>query len=427
MKHTSARVYCLLASVVIMTACGTSTPLQPSTASSAGTATNTTTFSSTVPLPVAPADAAQLAFAAQPFTLTVSNAVSTSPDAPTYTFEVATDSGFTNIIFTKSGVAQGGNGQTSLVIDKLAASSKFFWRARPVTKGEPGPAAKARSFNIGAQVILQTPVPATPGQNGIANGGATLTVNNVQRSGPAGPISYKFDLSDSSSFAKILFTSTVPEQGGAGGQTNVTPNVNLANNGTYFWRVQASDPANFVTTAFSSVFSFKFVAFDMSQAIIKSSPSDLASWPVTATITEVQMRPDAMIVDFDRRDGPNAWPETVPVGFEGGLQYTLGMCLNIGGQWYCSGVVQFWRGRELEAAASPSSIPVTWFYDPARWGPMSGFLPNCGDQVGFFVGQGDLRGRGTSDGNSIRERSNVQLVDFCGGFEASGKRRTKLF
>src|SRR5690349_21204190 len=139
MKHTSARVYWLLASVVFAAACGTSTPLQPSTASSAGSATNTTTFSSTVPLPVAPSDAAQLAFAAQPFTLTVSNAVSTSPDVPTYTFEVATDSAFTNIVFTKSGVAQGSNGQTSLVIDKLAASSKFFWRARNVTKGEPGP------------------------------------------------------------------------------------------------------------------------------------------------------------------------------------------------------------------------------------------------------------------------------------------------
>src|SRR5579862_9490554 len=186
MKHKSVHTCCLLASIGLLTACSTSTPLQPTTTSSAGSATSATTFSSSVPQPMGPNDGAQLAFASQPFTLTVANAVSTAPDTPTYTFDVATDAGFTNIVFTKAGVPQGANGQTSLIIANLAASSKFFWRARIVSGGQAGPAPKVRSFTIGAQVVLQTPALSSPSQNGVASGNATLVVNNVQRSGPAG-------------------------------------------------------------------------------------------------------------------------------------------------------------------------------------------------------------------------------------------------
>ena len=37
-------------------------------------------------------------------------------------------------------------------------------------------------------------------------------------------------------------------------------------------------------------------------------------------------------------------------GLGGELQYTLGMCFNLSGQWFCSAAIQFWFGRDLDAS-----------------------------------------------------------------------------
>ena len=84
------------------------------------------------------------------------------------------------------------------------------------------------------------------------------------------------------------------------------------------------------------------------------------------------------------------------------------MCFNISNQWYCSAPIQFWAGRELEAAGSPDSIAELWYYDPKRWGPMSGHQPVNGELVVVFAGQGNLRG----SGNTYRERTDFVLLKF---------------
>ena len=145
-----------------------------------------------------------------------------------------------------------------------------------------------------------------------------------------------------------------------------------------------------------------------------SSPSDLGSWPETAKITSVALNPDGMAVDFDRRDGPDRWPDE-PFG-SGSIEYTLGMCLNINNHWECSAVVQFWYGRELSAGGRPDEVGLNWFYDVGRWGIMTGYQPSRGEVVGFFVGAGNLRGRndpGYVTCPRICERSNVVLVPFA--------------
>ena len=96
-----------------------------------------------------------------------------------------------------------------------------------------------------------------------------------------------------------------------------------------------------------------------------SSPQDFAKWAETAKITSVDFTGGLFNVDFDKRTSPDRWPD-VPFG-DGNLQYTLGMCVKPGGQWYCSAVVQFWFGRELTAGGSPNQVGINWFYDPARW------------------------------------------------------------
>ena len=120
-----------------------------------------------------------------------------------------------------------------------------------------------------------------------------------------------------------------------------------------------------------------------------------------------------MLVDFDTRQGPGSWPES-RFGDDAGIQYTLGLCFQLSGQWYCSAAVQFWDGRDLEASGPPSAIADNWYYDSGRWGPMAGHQPVNGELVAVWVGQGNLRG----SGNTNRERSDFVVMPFGGQYSA---------
>ncbi len=369
---------------------------------------------------VSPADNAQFKNVEQPVTLTIKNGLTTGTTPLTYTFEVARDPGFANKVYTRD-VPEAAGGQTALKIDKIAPATTYYWRVRSTLSGT-GPYSRVRSFAIGPEVILQTPILALPAQNATVSGSpVTLTVNNVGRSGPAERIMYRFELSDTSSFANLIFVSTVPEQGGAGGRTSVQAQLpNVTGAVTYYWRVQASDPPNGVTTPYSNVGSFKYQPFDMHQATIWDNPPDLADWAETTKITSIIFTDIAFEVDFDKRQSPDKWPES---GFgSGGIQYTLGMCGNINNHWHCSAVVQLWDGRELSASGCPMCIAQDWFYD-SRWGALQGFQPAPGEIVGIFVAQGNLRGSGNT---SVKERSNVVLIPWLTNYQAAAFRGGRL-
>jgi hypothetical protein len=306
-----------------------------------------------------------------------------------------------------------------VTIDKLAGSKDYYWRVRATVGNTVGLFSPVRTFNVGPEVVIQAPTIAAPTNGGTLNGQGLIIANNAAVTGPAGPITYRFEVSDSSGFGNLAFVA--PNVAQQGGQTSVRMDANLTANGTYYVRVQAQDNTNGVTGPYSPTVQFKFVPFDLSQAIMVNSPPDFAVWPEAAKITTINITPDYFAVDFDRRDGAGRWPDVVPLGWAGALQYTLGMCGNNHNQWYCSGVVQFWHGRTLTDSAPPSHVGFEWFYDPARWGPINYYQPQDGELVGLFVGSGNMR-----DGNNITratcpavcERSNVALVPWTNFGEA---------
>jgi hypothetical protein len=412
MKLKSFGIWSALALLVVTTACTKASPTRPSETAASGTTAAVTDavtgVTLTSPAPLSPTLNQQFKFAEQPITLTVTNAVSTGTTALTYAFEVATDAGFASKVYSKEGVASG-SGQTSLKIDTLPGpeAKSYFWRARVSSGSLAGPYSNARGFGIGAAVTLSTPALAAPGSGQTVGGQPTLTVNNVQRTGPAGQIVYRFEVSTSSSFGSLAAVATVNEQSGS--TTSTTINANLGN-GNYFWRVQASDPSNAITTGFSSVSPFTVQLFNIANAVIWNNPPDFKSWAETSAITYVQFTDDAILVDFDKRDGPGRWPD---VGFgSGALEYTLGMCVNIQGTGHCSATIQFWYGRDLEASGLPSYIAANWWYDP-RWGALQGYQPSCGETVGIYAAAGNLR----DSGNVIaKERTNIVLMPFCGAY-----------
>src|SRR5256885_242755 len=69
-------------------------------------------------------------------------------------------------------------------------------------------------------------------------------------------------------------------------------------------------------------------------------------------------------------DAENEWPDIVPPGFDGPIQYTVCAFLNIGGDWIGSAFIQMWRGRDGVGDA-PSDFARNWWYS-SRWGEMAG-------------------------------------------------------
>jgi len=110
------------------------------------------------------------------------------------------------------------------------------------------------------------------------------------------------------------------------------------------------------------------------------------------------------------------WPDYTPPGWDGPLQYTVWAVVNVNGRWYTSGFIQMWRGRPSTGAPILSEFARNWAYD-SRWGPMMGYQPRAGEQMGFFVSAGNARG--VSGVTSRRERSNVVLVSLPGGDSGS--------
>jgi hypothetical protein len=367
--------------------------------------------------PSSPANAATIPWAQQPITLTVTNAVSSNSAPLTYTFQVASDAGFTKIEASKAGIAAGSNGTTSVALDKLAGARTYYWRAQASASTGPGPYSTTRSFAVGPEVVLGTPVLASPINGAQASAPLALTINNVSRSGPAGPIVYTVEVASTTSFSSILFSAQAAEQ--SGGQTTVTAAVSgLVNGATYYWRAKADDATNKITTPYSTVASFAVQLFNFATAKMWDNPQDVAVWPETTRITSVEFTGNAMRVDFDRREGSNRWPDQVPPGFAGPLQYTLGMCRFVQNDWHCSAVVEFWYGRSLDDTAPPSRFWREWWYDGARWGPLATNPPQEGDLVGVYVGAGDLRGRSWTRATcpGICERSNIVFVPFTTGY-----------
>jgi hypothetical protein len=147
---------------------------------------------------------------------------------------------------------------------------------------------------------------------------------------------------------------------------------------------------------------------DLHQVIVRGPGGDVANWPVTTTIRVLDFNSGGVFVDFAKKDGPDRWPDVVPPGWGGSIQYTIWMVVNHGGQWYTAGGVEFWHGLD-RGGGPPSMYAQNWYYNAQVWGPLDQHQPSVGEQVGFFVTAGDQRAK---DVRLVTERSNVVVVPF---------------
>jgi hypothetical protein len=282
-----------LALAIGATACSkNSNPAEPSATTAATSGVEALTASIAAPRPLAPANNAQVRNAEQPVTLVVRNAVSTKSGV-TYTFEVATDSGFAAKVQTKDAVVEGTSGQTTVRLDPLAPATGYFWRARATSGGTTGIFGPVYGFTVGPAITINSPVPLSPLTGTQTTTRPALRVANATRSGPAGAITYRFEIATASTFGSIIAVGTVGE---GVNETGFIPANDLPVDTTLFWRAIALDSANGVSSAPSAAQSFT------------------TSRPSAASIIAAQM-------------GVTLWPGAQPPGSSG--HATMGHSWNI--------------------------------------------------------------------------------------------------
>lgn len=228
------------------------------------------------PRPLTPSNGAQIRNADQPIVLTITNGLVTGGAAAVYTFEVATDQGFANKVQVKDAVPEGSSGQTSLRLDALAAGTDYYWHARAQGGGTTGVYSGASKFTVGPAILIQAPAPVSPASGSVSAGWPTFTVANAARSGPAGPITYRFDIAASPDFTTTILSAVVAE-----GQTvtRYTPPTGTAAPAVknLYWRVIALDQTNGVTSPSTAAWSFTYS--DPTYAARIAQQEGLVLWP----------------------------------------------------------------------------------------------------------------------------------------------------
>jgi hypothetical protein len=150
---------------------------------------------------------------------------------------------------------------------------------------------------------------------------------------------------------------------------------------------------------------------DLHDVIFHDNPENVADWPITTTITRLEFREGGAYVEFSKKDGDGRWPDIVPPGWEGPLQYTLGLVELIDGQWHGSAAMQYWYGLDVQGGnvALDDQIAVNWYYD-GRWAEMAGYQPALGETIGVFIVAGNVRGVFDGSQSPVQERSDVVVV-----------------
>jgi hypothetical protein len=379
----------------------------------------------TTPKPLEPSVGQKIPVDQQPVTLLVENASTNGVRPLSYVFEIATDANFASKIFVKDKVTPGTDGRTSLKLpDSLGAEHTYFWRALAQDGANTGSYTAATSFSVYTPIVINAPVTTSPAANATVDGiRPKFTFTNATRSGPVGALIYQIQIGADAAFTNQIALWNVPEQSG---QTTAQSPVDLKYQAVYYWRVVAYASATAVgpwspTLGFATpaepvaappppgvpVGPVGPDAFNLAAAVIHSSPAGVASWPVTTTITSFAVRSDGVAVEFSKKNGPGRWPDVVPPGWTGALQYTLWIAMNIGGAWHTCSPIEYWNGLATSGGdiTVNNQIAVNWTY---YCGPMAR-QPAPGEMVGFFVTAGDQR---LKDAFIVHERSNIIVIPF---------------
>lgn len=309
----------------------------------------------------------------QPVTLTIANAVRTSNQTATYTFEVARDGGFANVVARQDGVAEGANGTTSAQFSNLPPDSTYYWHARAKIDGTDGVFSPPGTFRVNTPVVFDKPRALTPGAEQDAFGPRpSFTVSNPPRSGPVTAVVYEFQIASNSTFSPVLTQGTVPE--GGHGQTSFQPSIDLPE-GSLYWHARPTDPASSSLGPYTDTVHFnRKQGVDLAHVVYLKGPN-VANWPQTSTITNAYHSGGNLCIIHTKL---GQWPATAFFETPGALEGNQWVLANIGGTWYAGAADWYRPGQGCKGVNNNIGV------DSFDKQPLHGWHPQPGETIGVM-------------------------------------------
>jgi hypothetical protein len=395
--HVRAFALFALPLVVFAVACQPSNPARPS-------------MSFVAPTAGTPGNGATYNFGDQPISLTFTNAVRTGTAPVTYAIEVSTSSSFNSLAFAAEDIAEGEGGVTTVRLPMLAGSATYFWRTRAVVDGVAGEPSPVLSFVVRPAVVIQAPAVVSPAAGAVVGlARPTFVVENAGRSGPAGTLTYEFQVSTSAAFSPLTASATVVEQSG---RTSWAPATDLPE-GNLFWRARALDTASGVTSPFTGAVGFERRRFgapgdqiDLSTVTVVLGPQNIGTWPATGTVTNTVAQPTLLCIEHTKLgDWPGAEFFDDPGTLTQGNQWMFAF---INGKWY-GGAGRWGRvGQACKGTTGDADFfGGTFYMDAAE--PLRSYVPRPGDLIGLMA---STPARFYPGMKTVDERTNVVLVPY---------------
>lgn len=220
-----------------VTACETAKSANPLSPTLAGPMEGVTI---TPPKGLEPAANQQIRDRDQPFKVVIENAVSTSPRPFKMRMQIASDSNFTSVVWSRDGIEPGPNAQTQFTMsDRLQSGRQYYWRVM----ADDGANQSAWSEVVGFQVLVPAAFGAPTPRAPIANEQLTTTrpqlvVGNGSAQGPVAQAFYLFQVASDPNFGNVVVNEEAVQQPG---ETVLTVPGTLNYATTYYWRSRISD------------------------------------------------------------------------------------------------------------------------------------------------------------------------------------------
>lgn len=169
------------------------------------------------PLAVGPSPGAQVMVDAQPVDLVLENARSNSPRPFWYELQLAGESTFAGpLLYSVERLEPNPSGPTAHRLPgMLDPGQTYYWRARALDGANAGPFSEPASFAVVVPVVIGAPTLSSPADGTtLLSLSADLAITNAVVTGPAGPVQYRFEVSDSSAFGTILSATVAAHASG---------------------------------------------------------------------------------------------------------------------------------------------------------------------------------------------------------------------
>ena len=176
----------------------------------------------------------------QPFNVAIENAISTSPRPFQMRMQIATDSNFSSVVWSRDGIEPAEGGQTKFRMpERLQAGRQYYWRVM----ADDGANQSSWSDVVGFQVLMPTafgaPTPRSPVNNVLlSDTRPELRVANGTAQGPVAQAYYQFHVATDAGFGRIVVNEEAVQQSG---ETALRVPGTLAHGTTYYWRARISD------------------------------------------------------------------------------------------------------------------------------------------------------------------------------------------